>query len=336
MIVKGSGGAGLGDKIRAVIVGAMYCQLTGRSLYVDWRDSAYGDERQNYFPDLFKIKKLPALAGLPVSGTVLPHQWSGRLHLSLDEIVQEDNFEWSRAGGIARYSFDQSQLVHPADHLVMWEMDQFDKVRRHYEISHPEVMVLADEELAASVLSQHLQVCDKVQAAVDSFCETNFTQGQPIIGVHVRLSDESEGNRRNPGLAQFIRVVRRALKGAPAARIFLATDNTNVIKSFMTEFGHSNVLFREKWLPAAGHALHGNQECPDKLQNARDALIDAYLLGKCEWLITSISSSFSMLARVVSNAPAKNRKLLFPSTPIISRIKNRVSRLVRKTQQQES
>ena len=48
LIVKGSSGAGLGDKIRGLVVAILYAKLTNRIIYVDWNDSSYGKGIINY------------------------------------------------------------------------------------------------------------------------------------------------------------------------------------------------------------------------------------------------------------------------------------------------
>lgn len=79
IVVKGSGGAGLGDKIFALIVAGMYSLVSGRILYVDWRDRTYGDATRNYFPDLLRAVGLAVTDQLPTAGRAVPKSWDGRL-----------------------------------------------------------------------------------------------------------------------------------------------------------------------------------------------------------------------------------------------------------------
>ena len=327
LVVKGSGGAGLGDKILALIVAAMYARLTDRLLYIDWKDRTYGDATRNYFPDLFQTVGLPLADRLPTAGRTLPSNWAGRLALSLDDIVVADGFSWSRAGGRARYSFDQTRLEYDEDVLVMWEMDQFPMVRELYEAKFPGKTGLTDTQVQAAFFQTHFVVNADVQSRVEQFAADHFAQ-RLVLGVHVRLTDESEACRRNPTLAAFVRATSRILNESQAATIFLASDNRSVIDRFRSEFGPDRILTIDKWLPQAGMHLHKNPDCPDLLQSARDALVDACLLGRCDWLLASHESSFSRLAAIFSMAPPERQILLFPHVPLAVRLRSAVRRVL--------
>ncbi|HEY2251127.1 MAG TPA: nodulation protein NodZ [Planctomycetaceae bacterium] len=321
LVVKGSGGAGLGDKILALIVAGMYARLTNRLLYIDWKDRTYGDASRNYFHDLFHTVGLPVANSLPTAGRTAPSCWEGRLSLSLDEIVVADGFSWNRAGGRARYSFDQTRLDYEKEILVMWEMDQFPMVRALYEEKFPAPHETTDLQAQAQFFQAHFIVDASIQSRVDAYRAEYFAR-QRVIGVHVRLTDESEACRRNPTLAAFIRATLRILRKSQADAIFLATDNRTVIDRFRSEFGARRILTIDKWLPQAGVHLHKNPDCPDQLQSARDALIDAYLLGKCDWLVASHQSAFSRLAAICSTAPPERQLLLFPRVPFATRLRS--------------
>jgi hypothetical protein len=321
LILKGSGGAGLGDKLWAVVVGIMYARLTDRVLIVDWRDTTYGDGTNNYFPDLFSLSEIEHSLILPDNGSVIPEAWLGRLQKSLDEVVIEDQFPWSRAGGRARYSFDQNRLDYDTEHLVMWEMDQFPDVKAHFVQRFPEYRELSDEQIQASVFQLHLKPCADVVTRESAFQAVHFAPGN-MIGVHVRKTQESDANRPNPEVEQFIREAGRLLRADRQRKVFLACDNRAVIELFETRFGPSRVCIFPKWMPAAGIHMHMNRECPDQLQSVRDAMVDAVLLGRCDWLISSRSSAFSWLGRMFSATPDACRTTLSPKIPWPCRLRN--------------
>jgi len=327
IVVKGSGGAGLGDKVLALIVAAMYSRLTGRRLYIDWKDRTYGDASRNYFADLFETIGLPISESLPMAGRTAPSCWEGRLSLSLDDVVLADGFSWNRAGGRARYSFDQTRLDYDEDILVMWEMDQYRAVRSLYEARFSDLTGLSDAQAQARFFQAHFAVDPEIRSRVDAYVAEHFAR-RPVIGVHVRLTDESETCRRNPTPSAFLRATARILSKSRATAIFLASDNRGVIDRFRGEFGANRILVIDKWLPRAGMHLHKNPECPDLLQSARDALVDACLLGRCDWLVASHESAFSRLATMFSWASPERQILLFPRLPIGMRLRSAVRRML--------
>lgn len=329
LILKGSGGAGLGDKLMALVVGIMYAQLTKRTLFVDWRDTAYGDGTRNYFNDLFTLVDIPHIAQVPVAGTVFPEAWSGRLERSLDQVVIEDRYHWTRLGGRSRYSFDQSRFDYTDEHLVMWEMDQFDVVKPRYLAQNTEIQGLGDEQVQAYVLERHVLSHESLRVQVAEYERVNFRIGK-MVGVHVRKTAESDANRPNPDVEHFVKQTHRLLRMDSQRRVFLACDNRSVIERFQTQFGSERVLVFPKWMPVAGMHMHMNAECPDQQQNLRDAVIDAMLLGKCDWLISSRSSAFSWLARMYSKASHDRRFTMMPRKSLTTRTRDRLQGLAHK------
>jgi len=263
---------------------------------------------------LFTLTNIQHSPSLPSEGDVHPQAWQGRLHRSLDEVVIEDQFPWSRAGGRSRYSFDQSRLDYPARHLVMWEMDQFPDLRDHFVQRFTEYQGLQDEQIQARVFQQHLTPCDDVISRCARFQEAHFVPGK-MVGVHVRKTQECDANRPNPEVQRFVSETRRLMKSDRERRLFLACDNRAVIEIFQAAFGSERVRVFPKWMPAAGMHMHMNRECPDQLQNVRDAIADAMLLGRCDWLISSRSSAFSWLGRMFSAASENRRATLSPTLP---------------------
>ncbi|NNC98698.1 MAG: hypothetical protein HKN85_00810, partial [Gammaproteobacteria bacterium] len=53
LVVKASGGGGLGDSIKSLLVAALYASLSGRTLVVDWSGGVYSDGDDNPFWRLF-------------------------------------------------------------------------------------------------------------------------------------------------------------------------------------------------------------------------------------------------------------------------------------------
>ena len=56
VLVKAFRGAGLGDALRAVILALIYAERNNRYVVVDWSDGTFGDEGEEVFTKLFKLK----------------------------------------------------------------------------------------------------------------------------------------------------------------------------------------------------------------------------------------------------------------------------------------
>lgn len=324
LVVKGSGGAGLGDKVLAIISAIPYARLSGRKLYVDWNDPAYGDGVCNYFPDLFQIEGVAIAAERPLRGTVRPAAWQDKLHLNWDQLYTEFGIPpWDRAWARETFSFDQGVLDWPEDICVMWDFDQFSKLVPYLPQLYSSLSQdLSLEEMQGRVLRQHLHPAERIEAMLQPYLQRLKAMG-PFIGVHVRASDEHFKARFAPPVEDFVRVAARLMRNKAAASIFLATDNCAVQEIFVKRFGRKRVVWTDKWLPKAGVALHLANNCPDRLQSARDALLDILLLASADYLVTMGNSSFSMLARMFSAIPDEDRITLTWVPPLWRRILQR-------------
>jgi hypothetical protein len=63
--------------------------------------------------------------------------------------------------------------------------------------------------------------------------------------------------------------------------------------------------------------MHLSEHCPDRLQNAIDALIDMYTLAKCQYLVFASSSTFSYISSLSSTMPGSNIIDIERNDPII-------------------
>lgn len=321
LVVKGSGGAGLGDKLRALISAVAYARLSGRRLYVDWNDPAYGDGRNNYFGDLFKLEGVESVDEMPLAGSVRPPSWQGKLHLNWDQLYAEfGSPPWDRRWAQETFSFDQGNLDWPDETCVMWDFDQFSKLAPLLPRLYSDFPAGGVNEVQQGyILRRHIRPSSVVQDEMQSYSSKLGTM-RPFIGVHVRASAESFIARNTPPVSAYVKSVMRIMQTKSVSTIFLATDNHDVQKVFEKKFGDDRVIFTDKWLPPAGVALHLKNDCPDRLQSAKDALVDVLLLASADYLVTMGNSSFGMLARMFSASPLENRATLMWKAPFRQRI----------------
>lgn len=326
LVLKGSGGGGLGDKIWALLVAIMYARLSGRALHVDWRDTAYGDGTLNYFPLLFQLAGLSVQPRLPADGTVWPAVWRDRLGMSLDDVYRADGTpSWNRAWSMRRYSFDMARLDYDAETLVMWEHDQMHKIVSRFVDRFAVYRGLSDEALLGRLWREHLQLVEPVCGRLQQTVASVFA-GRPVLGVHVRMTDESSATRRVPSLADYLRATERLLPRMRDGRIFLATDNRAVREPFMERFGAERIVAMEKWFPEAGDPLHMNPTCPDRLRNAQDALLELCVLARCDGLVAYAGSAFGHMAGILSEAPHDCRVAVVPHRSLVSRVRGWLAR----------
>ena len=269
LVLKASGGGGLGDSIKSLLVAAYYADLTNRVLVVDWRGSVYAEEGVDVFSYLFKLKNLKTQQPLPSSKDIYPDAWRGRLDKSLHEVYTQDGWDsWQRSKVIETYSFDLSKTDYDQAVLVMWEFDQVNALcQNQADLANP-------TDLYQAACKKYLHFSDMFKAKLSPILAT-FTE--PMLGVHIRATDEFNSNKGTLLPDTYLNAVNNQLKSKPDLGIFLATDNVSVQAWFKQHF--PNVIITDKWFAEAGQPLHMNEQCPDVLLNVSDALLDIVLLS---------------------------------------------------------
>lgn len=291
VICKGS--AGMGNRILAASTAALYAQIAGRNLVVDWRDGSYSKDGINAFYEFFKQTNDTKISDLSNSVSVYPSLWVGKLDQSFSSLQSELGQVPDRT-----LSFDLSKLDYEEDILVFFSYThKVHKMRSLFQGDFSHLSRLENREVLKFVLDSHFHLKDDIRQAVDSFKAANF--GAKTVGVHVRQTDMVIP------LEQLIRTTKSIVKRRKSDCIFLATDNRKIIDLFNQEF--DRVVITPKWFPAPGETMHQNWDaCPDLIQNGKEALVDLYLLAECGDLVFSPKSSFGYLASILSKVPSQS------------------------------
>lgn len=324
VVIKGSGGGGLGDRIRSVLVGCLYAECTGRAIFVDWRDGVYGPVGVNTFDELFQIHSLPVLDSIEDSGgDIQPPAWSGRLDMSLDTVWRQDgNVRWNRGETIERYSFDLGNPHHGHQVLVMWEFDQLNKLRPFLPV---DIRSLDEEALLSTAWNRYLAPHNNISEEADQCFKG--AQG-PFLGVHVRSTIESQSQKGLVPLRHYHATLDRLIKeNIPGriGRILVATDNADMENRLLKKYPQA--WSRKKWFARPGESLHLNEDCPDKLQAARDAIVEMHMLARCDTLVSVENSSFSLVARIMADKNRTRHVILKPKPTFSQKILYRLKRL---------
>ena len=120
----------------------------------------------------------------------------------------------------------------------------------------------------------------------------------PSIGVHIRFTD-----RKIP-LGPVLKTLEQLKARHPTATIFLATDSAEIEDRLKRAF--DKVITHPKRLGPAGARLHGPDTTCNPLQEAENALIDMWQLSRCDHLIYSRRSTFSVTSGYLGRfAPAR-------------------------------
>ena len=288
LLVKGS--AGLGNRILSLLSAILYARLCGRRLVVDWSDSLYGRNGENSFPLLFSRPVSAPMDPGPVS--VAPPLWRNRV----DTPAQHWLTTFERRRERSTLSVDLSRVDHPEDVVVFWAQEErVRQMRHHFHGQFAPLARMTDEGILRDLIRSEITLHPEIAARVSDFQQRLWSE--EVVGVHIRYSD------RRGRIQNTFRHVDRIVATHPRSRVFLATDNEAMLRRARDRYGAGRLIATEKWFPVPGKPIHRNAEGPDGLQKAQDALLELYLLGSCNWLVSDHRSSFAYVAALLSNIP---------------------------------
>ena len=147
------------------------------------------------------------------------------------------------------------------------------------------------------MLSTHFIPNERVLREVNSLFEGRT---RPIIGVHVRYTD------RKVSLNRILANTAKLRLHMPEAEIFLSTDNLQVQNKFLTYFDRVFVI--DKAFGAGDNSLHEEVAHANPLREAENALIDMWALSRCDWLVHSRNSTFSVAAALIGGIPRQRQR----------------------------
>lgn len=189
---------------------------------------------------------------------------------------------------------DLSRIDHPEDVLVHWAyFAEIHLMQGHFEGKFAHLRRMSADAIRADLLKHELALQPDLERRVEQFWTEHL--GVAAIGVHARYSD------RRARLELILKRLDALARTNPDVPIFLATDNVAVKE--LIERRHPAVVSAPHWYPEPGASLHHSPRAPDRFANGVGALVDAYLLGRCRYLIVDSRSS---LARVALLLAAQN------------------------------
>jgi hypothetical protein len=194
-----------------------------------------------------------------------------------------------------QHSADLSRLDHSEQVLIIWSyLHQIPRLRRHFRGRFATLKSMSTEAILAKLLREHFCLVPSIQSRIDQFAVRYWRK--TMIGLHIRYTDKCF---LHTPLEKYHAAVRKVLKAAPTARIFLATDNKDVQRTFKDRY--NDIVVTEKEFPDGNVPLHTDMACSDRGARGAEALVDMYLLARCQYLIYSSRGTFSYVSRLIGD-----------------------------------
>lgn len=137
-----------------------------------------------------------------------------------------------------------------------------------------------------NLYSQLFHPVKEVMGVVDSY-RSQFNSH--TIGLHIRRTDNAESIAKSP-TELFINKVGEEIDQHDDAKVFLATDSTEVKKEFIAAFGTRIITPQE-------------EACRDSISGIRGGVIDLWTLASTQKIYGSAGSSFSPMAASIGGVP---------------------------------
>ncbi|MCG8466986.1 MAG: nodulation protein NodZ [Gemmatimonadetes bacterium] len=305
--------SGLGDCIHSLMSAWYYAKRTGRTLVVDWRRSRYVDERgRNAFPALFE--PVSAIDGVPVicDESVGTARFPAPVYTTVGARgpLEALGATWStRLPLLWRLPFARSMLREA-------ERDEARLVESGRDVASPTVLLQACLPVAlpaaeSRAFLSRLRPRPEIQAEIERYAASRFG-GSPVIALHVRHGNGgdvmnhakywSDETRAIADIRGAVDRVRSTL--GDESLVFLCTDSKRVEEEIASSI--SNVITRDKYLrPIDAGELHDRgARRGGRLESARDAVAEMFLLGKADGLVCYPPDSyFSLYARLCDDGP---------------------------------
>lgn len=296
LVIKAKGG--LGNRMLSAITGLVLARLNNRTPFIDWRDGMYVERGVNLYPLLFDAGWMGDVDQFDDAATTVPDIWAGRMADHPTDIIHrhfpnqhQDPFLYRKLG-IAMNGADPAERVG-----VFWSYLPKLKRLAGRMARHPAFAGKGIDAVTSDYLASHFRPVPEVAAKVDAIFRN---VAQATIGVHIRFTD------RKAPLPRIIASIEKLARAHPEARIFLATDSAEAEEAVLARF--PDVLRIDKALARDGQALHvASGEFADPVEEARNALVDMMALARCNWLVHSSHSTFSVTAALIGRIPRERQ-----------------------------
>lgn len=296
LLVKAKGG--LGNRMLSAVTGCVYATLHGRRPCIDWRDGAYVPQGENLYPLLFSPQHSGDPAAYDCESDAAPPVWTGRLHCQPVDIIRAQFPRSHRSPFIYRKLCVDLSGPDPDNRVaVFWSY--LPKMRRLAASLSRDGRFAgrSEDDIVKEMLRRYFTPVAQVREAVDAALAHIE---QPLIGIHLRFTD------RKVPLPKIMEQIDRMREAQPDAALFLATDSQQAQDAVLAR--HDNVHTLSKTLAKDGVALHFSQdEFADPVREARAALADMVALSRCDWLIHSRHSTFSVTAALMGDIPEERQ-----------------------------
>ena len=134
--------------------------------------------------------------------------------------------------------------------------------------------------------------------------QTNLTANSSVIGIHIRRGDKKDADGPPPRqLGVYIELAWQLRNKYGVQRIYISSDDSSAIREEMKQFEKEwpEVLIQESGMPGFWQSSITSSGESTRMVGA-NAIVDAWMLSQCQYLVVAMDSWFGELAYMLSFA----------------------------------
>ena len=147
------------------------------------------------------------------------------------------------------------------------------------------------EEKMAEIMDKYLRFNNNTRCLIEKCIKERITSDD-ILGVHIRGTDYKENYKNHPSYVppeDYYPYVRNALSSGIFKKIYLATDDQEILEAFIREFGEENVLYARNIIRGTGSVGIHTAKKNNRYQVGLEVICDMATLSYCKGLISGLS-----------------------------------------------
>lgn len=326
LVLKGC--AGLGNRLITLMKAIKYCKKTKRTLYVDWADGMFSGIGDNAFFKYFELRNIDYVKDLSLikdSYQKGASTYPKKMRLSdLDTpVIRTFNALTPRIAQIVPYKVLMTLFFKEKTSyfvgLQSWQRTVYTKNKYINAIKNrndgenfvlgsaltarrkEDIVFFADFRPLVSIknLFDYISLKQEYLDKINDFANQNRIR--ETIGVHIRYTDKKPKSK----IERLKKQIDAILKENSEQKIFLCSDNNDVIEDFLKRYGE-NIIQRPKYIPKTNNqGIHiwaaKNLDAETKEKMMEDSIMDMWLLAMTKELYWQGNSSFSYISKYIKN-----------------------------------
>lgn len=171
---------------------------------------------------------------------------------------------------------------------------KYTTINLHYETYPLRIWHKRFIEELNEIAHNHIVLKKDVKALLDH--KLQIFKQQKILGVHIRGTDHHTEIEPVP-ISKIIKIIDK--KRRKFDRIFLATDDENMLNTLLNKFGSDGIIYHQVIRSSDKTAVHTEKTVQNRYQLGIEVLIDCYCLAHCTEAVL-VHSNLSYTALVLN------------------------------------